>query len=239
LILGALPNSVKIPVNCYDLNYSTKLPKQQQQYIERTAAGPCVGTKGSSSIWRNLEMSNSGRLCHGQYDCLQASSSHIHLGFLFKMFGKLSNAVWHFKIKGIMSTLELAFFKAIKAVGMHEKAASMLAKKKKELAYDEVLYLKPGELVEVKSEQEIRATLNLNRRYKGLYFMRGMRKFCGQRLRVYKRVEQILLESSGEFRKVKNTVLLEGAICDGQERCRCDRSCFYYWRELWLRKVEQ
>jgi hypothetical protein len=36
---------------------------------------------------------------------------------------------------------------------------------------------------------------------------------------------------------MKNTVLLDGAICDGWGG-KCDRSCFFFWREAWLRRVE-
>lgn len=67
--------------------------------------------------------------------------------------------------------------------------------------------------------------------------MTGMRKYCGRRLRVYKPVDRIMLETDGQLRKMKNTVLLEGAMCDGVEFGGCDRSCFHFWREVWLRRV--
>lgn len=69
--------------------------------------------------------------------------------------------------------------------------------------------------------------------------MTGMRQYCGRCLRVYKPVDRIMLESNGELRKMKNTVLLEGAMCDGTEFGGCDRSCFHFWREVWLRRVTQ
>jgi hypothetical protein len=61
--------------------------------------------------------------------------------------------------------------------------------------------------------------------------------FCEQRFRVHKRLETLFLEESRQIRKMKNTVLLENVFCDGSSY-RCDRSCFYYWREAWLRKVD-
>jgi hypothetical protein len=97
--------------------------------------------------------------------------------------------------------------------------------------------LRPGELVEVKSIDQILTTLDKRRRHDGLLWMVGMRKFCGKRYRVFKRVETIMLENNGESRKMKNTVLLEGVMCDGSEFCACDRSCFHFWREAWLRRV--
>jgi hypothetical protein len=102
----------------------------------------------------------------------------------------------------------------------------------------EVLNLQPGELVEVKSEEEILATLDQNGKSEGLYWMPEMQKFCGKRFRVLKRLERILLESTQKYRKVKNMVLLEGVMCDGQAY-GCDRSCFHFWREAWLRRVEE
>lgn len=98
------------------------------------------------------------------------------------------------------------------------------------------LNLQPGELVEVKQDAEIVLTLDANRRSGGLYFMPGMSAFCGKQLRVYKRVSQIALENEGGIRKLNNTVLLHDALCDGRD-LRCDRSCFYFWRESWLRRV--
>jgi len=100
----------------------------------------------------------------------------------------------------------------------------------------EELNLQRGELVEVKSEQEIRETLDEQGRHHGLLWMPGMAKFCGKRYLVRKRVERIMLESTGKMRKIKNTVLLEGVMCE--DLYGCDRSCFHYWREAWLRRVQ-
>jgi hypothetical protein len=99
-----------------------------------------------------------------------------------------------------------------------------------------VLALKPGNWVEVKSQEEIRASLDSVGRNRGLGFMPSMYAYCGKRLRVYKRVETIVLEGTGETRRLRDTVLLEGAICDG-EGFVCDRSCFYFWKEAWLKRA--
>jgi hypothetical protein len=106
---------------------------------------------------------------------------------------------------------------------------------KKASTCQEILDLRPGEIVEVKSEEAIRATLDARGRCRGLYWMPNMSRFCGGRYRVYKRVERLMLEGSGELRKLQNTVLLEGVMCDGI--FGCDRSCFQFWREAWLRRV--
>jgi hypothetical protein len=102
---------------------------------------------------------------------------------------------------------------------------------------DEVLDLQPGELVEVRSEEEIRKTVDGAGRNRGLTFTAEMLEYCGRRFRVFKRVQKICLEGiPGEMRQLKNTVILEGVICNGGSR-GCDRSCFLFWREAWLRRV--
>jgi hypothetical protein len=50
-------------------------------------------------------------------------------------------------------------------------------------------------------------------------------------------VERIMLESSGQLRQVENTVLLEGVMC--RDLYDCDRSCFHFWREAWLRRMPE
>jgi hypothetical protein len=102
---------------------------------------------------------------------------------------------------------------------------------------EEALNLQPGELVEVRTREEILSTLNENGFLKGLRLMPEQLEFCGRRLKVFKRLDRILLESTGEFRKMKNTVILEGSLCDGWGG-QCNRSCFFFWREAWLKRVE-
>jgi hypothetical protein len=100
------------------------------------------------------------------------------------------------------------------------------------------LNLEPGELVEVRSEKEILGTLDRNDRLGGLRFTREMSKYCGEKFGVYRRVKKIMMEDSGEMRTITSpTVLLEGVICDGSAHGDCDRACFCYWREEWLKRA--
>ena len=153
---------------------------------------------------------------------------------MFKVYQKLrSYSVWHIENMGLRGTLRRAFIavcKAERSAALQSRTASTEGK---------ALGLRPGELVEVKSVEEIMDTLDANRKNRGLLWMTGMRKFCGKRYRVLRNVRNIVLESNGELRKMTNTVTLEGAMCDGVEFCGCDRSCFHFWREAWLRRVEQ
>ena len=100
------------------------------------------------------------------------------------------------------------------------------------------LDLKTGEWVEVKTLEEIHATLDSNGKTHGLFFTNEMKLHCGKRYRVFKRVGSIFNEFTQEQRKVKNTVLLDSVYCRG-EGLGCDRSCFHMWREAWLRRVPE
>jgi hypothetical protein len=101
---------------------------------------------------------------------------------------------------------------------------------------DEIQNFQPGEWVEVKSRDEILSTLDQNAKHRGLRFVPEMYDFCGRRFRVFKRVEKICIENTPDVRRITNTVLLEGGICRGGG-IGCDRACFHFWREVWLRRV--
>jgi hypothetical protein len=89
--------------------------------------------------------------------------------------------------------------------------------------------------------EAIRATLDAEGRLDGLNFKRPMEQYCGRTFRVMKRVRYVLDEHTRRMLKSKNVVLLENVICEGQGvygREGCDRSCFFFWKEGWLRRVE-
>jgi hypothetical protein len=95
-----------------------------------------------------------------------------------------------------------------------------------------------GEWVEVKTMREIALTLDQRGRHKGLYFMPEMEQFCGKKFKIYKKAEIIKLESTGELRKLRSpTLFLEGVYCDGKFQGGCDRSCFHFWRDEWLKRI--
>lgn len=118
-----------------------------------------------------------------------------------------------------------------------QKAAEIKPVAKPRVTWNEGINLQPGDLVEVRSAEEILATLDEKGKNKGMVLMPQMLGFAGKRFKVYKKMERILIENTGEIRKMKNTVLLEGLMCDGYNGA-CDRSCFFFWREAWLKKVE-
>jgi hypothetical protein len=106
----------------------------------------------------------------------------------------------------------------------------------------EGLDLQPGEWVEVKSMESIRETLNERGQNRGLYFSPDMRLLCGKRLRVRNRIDKLIVDGTGEQRRLRNTVCLEGSTCGcdylGFGMGGCSRAEVSYWREVWLRRVD-
>jgi hypothetical protein len=105
----------------------------------------------------------------------------------------------------------------------------------------ERLNLQSGELVRVKSHDEILKSLNTEGKNRGLYFDAEMVPYCGGTYRVLSRVSRILDEKTGKLIKIKNDCLiLEGVFCRSRySYCRmfCPRSIYGYWREIWLERI--
>jgi CelD/BcsL family acetyltransferase involved in cellulose biosynthesis len=101
------------------------------------------------------------------------------------------------------------------------------------------LNLQPGTLVEVKSREEIEATLDAHGKNRGLGFGGSMLDFCGRRYRVASRVDRLILEWSGRMRKLADTVVLENVLCDGLDKRGCPRGCYHLWREIWLKRLPE
>ena len=81
------------------------------------------------------------------------------------------------------------------------------------------LGLRPGELVEVQSLEEILATLDHRGTVDQLPFMPEMTASCGQQFRVLRRVEKVhdYVFMTG-LRRMRDAVLLEGLRCSGYRR---------------------
>ncbi|HEX2667213.1 MAG TPA: hypothetical protein VHP13_02465 [Gammaproteobacteria bacterium] len=97
------------------------------------------------------------------------------------------------------------------------------------------LDLQQGDLVEIKSREEIEATLDASGRNRGLLFTPPMLKYCGGRFQVANRLQKMILEESGRMIQLKDTVVLDGVTC---ETWGCRRSNLQFWREIWLKRVE-
>lgn len=99
------------------------------------------------------------------------------------------------------------------------------------------LGLQTGELVRVKTLAQIRQTLDASGKNKQLLFAPAQSDFCGQVMRVRNRVDKIVLEGTPKQRELKDTVVLEGATCDGICHRMCPRQSLLFWRECWLERV--
>jgi hypothetical protein len=98
--------------------------------------------------------------------------------------------------------------------------------------------LNPGDKVRVKSKAEIQATLNHWNQLKKCSFMEEMWPYCDSTQQVFKRVEIFLDERDYLMKKCKNIIILKDVFCEGtKDFGKCDRSCFFFWREEWLEKI--
>ena len=185
-------------------------------------------------------MTMNHKSCHGTFDCLLTGSNQCNMSPLLKTRQKYKSYIlWWVENLGWTAAMKHIFIRLFRPYSYNKNQPLCNVEKSKQESCDEVLGLHSGELVEIKSVEEIMATLDNNRRNKGLRWMTGMRKYCGGQYRVIRRVERIILESNGELRKMKNTVLLENVMCDGKAFNGCGRSCFHFWREAWLRRIPQ
>ena len=101
--------------------------------------------------------------------------------------------------------------------------------------------LRPGDLAEVKSPSEILETLDANGTLDQLPFMPEMIEFCRKRFKVSRRVVKICTSGSGSTMRrfrADDVVLLDGLRCSGADHDGCQKACMIFWREAWLRKVQ-
>lgn len=100
------------------------------------------------------------------------------------------------------------------------------------------LNLRVGEWVEVRSPEEIMATLDDSQAVAGLPFMPEMLQYCGKRFRVlwsaHKTSDTIELFT---IRRLASTVHLEELRCDGSSHGGCQAACLFFWKECWLKRV--
>lgn len=106
----------------------------------------------------------------------------------------------------------------------------------------EVLDLKVGEWVEVKSSAEILKTITRNGFNRGMRYDMEMSKYSGERQRVEMRVDKLINEHTGKMVQMKSACIqLENIYCRAEctaKRIGCPRASNTYWREIWLRRVD-
>jgi hypothetical protein len=181
-----------------------------------------------------MELARSNKspeLC--QIETAQDSGTIRRPGFLYIPMRILQNL----KTRGLRHTFNVTVMARLAAV--RKRGVSIQSQSSPRQAIEGlILNLQPGELVEVKGLEEILMTLDRAGKLSGLVFTPEMRKHCNKQYRVFKRLELMFDEYHKSQRRVKNTVLLEGVVCAGAG-LGCDRCCFLYWREAWLRRVNK
>ena len=95
-----------------------------------------------------------------------------------------------------------------------------------------------GDWLEVRSKEEILATLDKKGRMEELPFMPQMFQFCGQRFPVYKRAHKTCdWVYTVRSRWLPNGIHLD-LRCDGEAYGGCKAGCLIYWKEAWLKPVK-
>ena len=173
------------------------------------------------------------RMSPDQVSCQQQEAREFSRLFCPRWLVLARRLVWHLRTSGVKLTARKAWHFVKRDVPAARGRGRSSAQAK---TGAEALGLQPGEWVEVKSEAEVLDTLDLDRKHKGLSFLPEMSLCHGRQFKVYKRVNRIFLEESRQIRRMRNTVLLEGVRCEGTG-IGCDRSCYFYWREAWLRRA--
>ncbi|MCJ7572544.1 MAG: hypothetical protein MUO82_11840 [Candidatus Thermoplasmatota archaeon] len=100
--------------------------------------------------------------------------------------------------------------------------------------------LKPGDLVRVRSKEQILKTLDSNNKLDGCFFMDEMWQYCRSQHKILKKVNYFFDERGAKMYKTRNIVLLEDVHCSGKQgnlMPRCDRNCYVFWKEDWLEKI--
>ena len=95
-----------------------------------------------------------------------------------------------------------------------------------------------GDVVRVRSRQEIEELLDYWKETRNCGFMDGMWDYCNTLQVVKKPVHRFVHERNYQVRKTWGVVILENVFCTGTNILgECDRSCYFFWREEWLEKA--
>src|SRR5262245_52674873 len=97
-----------------------------------------------------------------------------------------------------------------------------------------------GELVRVRSREEILRTLDAAGDRGSLPFMPEMLQFAGREMRIHARADKTCntVDLTGTTLQLNNTVHLAGARCDGSAHGGCHAGCLLFWREEWLERPD-
>ena len=98
--------------------------------------------------------------------------------------------------------------------------------------------LRKGDLVRIRSADEILSTLDPDGTVDGQLFMPEMLQYAGREFHVQSSAHKTC-DGASEIRKMDNTVHLEGLRCDGNAHGGCQAECLLFWREEWLTSASE
>lgn len=100
-----------------------------------------------------------------------------------------------------------------------------------------------GNLVRVRSVNNVSKTLDPLNSLDGCLFMKQMWDYCGKTFTIIKVVIHIFDEFQCKMYKTKIPLyLLDTVICNGLVDSfthRCDRSCYFFWHEEWIEDAKK
>jgi hypothetical protein len=103
---------------------------------------------------------------------------------------------------------------------------------------DELGGLRAGDVVEVRSAEEILPTLDDRGELDAVPFMPEMLPFCGRTLTVEKVAHKVCdTITRGGLRSMERAVHLTAARCDGSAHGGCENACLLYFKSEWLKRV--
>jgi hypothetical protein len=94
-----------------------------------------------------------------------------------------------------------------------------------------------GDSVEVRSKEEILATLDADGCLDGMPFMPEMLQYAGRRLPVAAVAHKTcdVAQQTLKARRLDTSVHLAGARCDGSAHGGCQAACNLFWKDAWLK----
>ncbi len=112
---------------------------------------------------------------------------------------------------------------------------------KREITEIEIPTFSVGDVITVRSREEISRSLDSLRMCDGCLMMDQMWDFCEGKFNVLKKVINFFDEYKFKMYKSRAPLyILDGLICSGQGTSfgnRCDRSCYLLWHGSWLKKA--
>jgi hypothetical protein len=94
-----------------------------------------------------------------------------------------------------------------------------------------------GDIVEVRSKEEILAMLDQHGSLDGMLFMPEMLQYCGRRFHVRAVAHKTCdtARQTWKGRRLQTTVHLAGLHCDGLAHGGCQAECTLFWKDAWLK----